>query len=204
MNTGRPHAILCHDHQLLPCSAFESLPWEVQTITLAKGAPLPELPTDSVDIFALLVDASTGISDTMISAWNFYQERQFSRLMLVQGIDADGFDFDDIVLIGNRVLEPFATPFLVLHNEDGAPIGLIELESGLVLDYSSPELLVSSADQELLELVGDFQDEYRTNFLDLGDSAFASGVLAVALPISESNGLGVREVTSYLQLLTKR
>lgn len=204
MNSGPLHAVLAYDEAHPPLPALASLPWEIEILTLRQGGALPALPTNQIDLFVLLADARTGISDTMIAAWQFYQERLFPRLLIVQGIEETTTDFDDIVLIANRTLEALATPYLVLHGEDGKPTGLIELESGMVLDYSSPQVLSSLADQELLDLVRDFQDEYRDNFQELGSDAFQAGVLAIAIPIANRNQLGSAEITRYLQLLSKR
>ena len=56
-------------------------------------------------LFALLVDANHGISQTMINLWQFFAERQIPRFLLVQSFESSENDFDDIVLIANRVLE---------------------------------------------------------------------------------------------------
>lgn len=204
MNSGPLRAVLAYDEAQPPRPDLSSLPWKLEIHELRKGSALPDLPTNQIDLFILLADARTGISDAMISAWHFYQERLFPRLLIVQGLEDTSTDFDDIVLIANRTLETLATPFLVLHGEDGKPSGLIELETGTVFDYSSPHVLSSVANQELLELVGEFQDEYRENFHELGADAFQAGILAIAIPISNPNQLGIAEITRYLQLLSKR
>lgn len=198
------HAVLAHDDAHPPTPAVKLPPWDLTRISLTKGGAIPALPTGQIDLFVLLADARTGISDSMIAAWNFYQERQFPRILIVQGIEETTTDFDDIVLIANRTLEPVATPFLVLHDEEGKPSGLIALETGTVIDYSNAAAEMRDADHELLELVRDFQEEHRQNFQDLGSGAFAAGVVAVAIPIAARNNLGVAELTRYLLLLARR
>ena len=204
VNLGLLRAIVAHDNEYLPHKALHALPWKATWISLSRRTPLPELPAGEVDLFVLLIDARTGVSESMISTWNFYQERQFPRLILVQGIEATSTDFDDIVLIANRILESVATPYLVLHDDGGAPSGLIELETGLVSDYSAGEPTTRPADPELLNLVAEFRAEYETNFATLGSDAFSAGLMAVALPIGSEHELGVRELSGYLQLLSKR
>lgn len=157
-----------------------------------------------VDIFALLVDARTGISQPMIEVWQQYAERQFPRLLLVQGLEFAESDFDDIVLIGNRVLEQFATPFLVLHDDLGQPSGLISLEDNLVHDYSGTEVRKYSADSELVDIVTDFQEEYLQLYSDLGEDGFAQGIFAIALPIGLDKQFGLGELNLILQALAKR
>jgi len=204
VNSGPLRAVLAFDEAQLPQPTLSSLPGDHELHALRKGAALPDLPTNQIDLFILLVDARTGISDAMISAWHFYQERLFPRLLIVQGIEDATTDFDDIVLIANRTLEAIATPYLVLHDEDGNPSGLIELETGTVYDYSTSQVLKSIANPDLLDLVRDFQDEYRENFHELGADAFQAGILAIAIPIANRNQLGMAEITRYLQLLSKR
>jgi len=204
VNSGPLRAVLAYDEAQPPQPALSSIPGNLELYALRKGAALPNLPTNQIDLFILLADARTGISDTMISAWHFYQERLFPRLLIVQGLEETTTDFDDIVLIANRTLEALATHYLVLHDEDGNPSGLIELETGTVYDYSTSQVLTSVANPELLELVRDFQDEYRENFHELGADAFQAGLLAIAIPIANRNQLGIVEITRYLQLLSKR
>jgi len=167
---------------------------------------LEDLSTYSgqTQIFALLVDARSGISKEMIDVWQYYQERQFPRLMIVQGIEFSDSDFDDIVLIGNRVLEQFATPYLVLHDDLGVPTALISLEDNLVHDYSGKGLNKFSADMDLVDLIGDFQEEYLQIYKEMGDNGFFQGILAIAIPIGNAKPFGIAELNSIIESLAKR
>ncbi len=156
-----------------------------------------------IDCFALLVDARTGISQAMIETWQQYAERQFPRLLLVQGLEFAETDFDDIVLIGNRTLESLATPYLVLHDDLGQPTALISLEDNLIHDYSAEELRKYSADSELVDLVADFQLEYLQLYRDLGEDGFAQGIFAIALPIGMTKKFGAAELNAILEGLSK-
>ena len=128
MSSSYPRALIAFDQATLPVATLTSAHWQSRLLPLsARSAPLLEVA--DLDLFVLLVESSTGISQAMIETWQFVQERQFPRLLLVQGIESSSTDFDDIVLIGNRVLEKFATPYLVLHDESGAPIGLIDVRT---------------------------------------------------------------------------
>jgi hypothetical protein len=162
-----------------------------------------DLATD-FEIFLMLVDARTGISPAMVEVWQSYAERQFPRLLLVQGLEFAESDFDDIVLIGNRVLEQFATPFLVLHDDLGQPTALISLEDNLVHDYSGAQARRYSAESELVDIVADFQEEYLQLYSDLGEDGFQQGIFAIALPVGIEKAFGIAELNSILEVLAKR
>ncbi|MGA0069934.1 MAG: hypothetical protein ACO3HP_01350 [Candidatus Nanopelagicaceae bacterium] len=159
--------------------------------------------SEKLDFFALLVDARSGISPQMIEVWQHYQDRQFPRVLLVQGIEFSESDFDDIVLIGNRVLEQFATPYLVLHDEIGEPTGLISLEDNIVHDYSGSTVTNYPAEKEMIELIKDFQDEYTQLYKELGTEGFFQGIFAIALPIGSSKRFGTPELNRIIESLTK-
>jgi hypothetical protein len=93
--------------------------------------------SEGASAIALLVSAKSGISKGMIDLWNYAMDRQFPRMVIVNKLSMSETDFDDIVLIVNRVLEQGVTPYLVLHDEVGEPTGLISLESKEVHDYSA-------------------------------------------------------------------
>jgi len=197
--------LLAFDEETRPSEQLE----ELAGMTLSKlKIPRQRLSTDSfnfeVDLFSLLIDARTGISQPMIETWHEYAERQFPRLALVQGLEFAESDFDDIVLIGNRVLEQLATPFLVLHDDLGQPIGLISLEDNLVHDYSGSEVRRYSADSDLVEMIVDFQQEYLQLYSDLGEDGFSQGIFAIALPIGLEKSIGIAELNSILTALAKR
>ena len=192
--------IAFHEHtqpqnSLLNCHA------DITLFPITKSTQRPE---KEFDLFALLVDARTGISSEMIELWQHYQERQFPRLMIVQGIEFSESDFDDIVLIGNRVLEQFATPYLVLHDDLGMPTALISLEDNLVNDYSGTTINRFSANNELIDLISEFQDEYLQLYKELGEDGFFQGIFAIAIPIGSSKPFGISEINSIIDSLSRR
>jgi hypothetical protein len=198
------HLLLAHHVNTEPIDSLQELHAVVQKLPIS--ANLEDLSTYSgqTQIFALLVDARSGISKEMIDVWQYFQERQFPRLMIVQGIEFSDSDFDDIVLIGNRVLEQFATPYLVLHDDLGVPTALISLEDNLVHDYSGKELNKFSADIDLVDLIGDFQEEYLQIYKEMGDNGFFQGILAIAIPIGNTKPFGISELNSIIESLAKR
>jgi len=156
------------------------------------------------DLFILVISAKTGVSSEMTSTWNYVAERQVPRIVIVNGLEMSEIDFDDIVLIANRVLEPVITPYLVLHDEVGEPVGLISLTDYKVRDYSTKEVNIYDADDELQSLVTDFKKELEESTIEFDSDAFQAGLIVPALPLVSSRHIGVAEFQSYLTLVTKR
>ncbi len=202
MSTTQPRALLAFDQSTAALPTLETVAWSATRLPLTKEWVEPVAMTE-IDLFALLVDAKTGISKSMISAWHYFQDRQVPRLLLVQGIEFSSTDFDDIVMIGNRVLEKFATPFLVLHHQDGSPIGLIDIVTGHTRDYSGAEIKLGVADIELENLVKDFRDEFLEEFAEIGESGFAAGIYPIAFPITRERKIGILELNDLLATLPK-
>jgi hypothetical protein len=202
MNTGLIHMALAHHYEVQPVAHISELRVDLQFMAIPSELRDFEF-SEKLDFFALLVDARSGISPQMIEVWQHYQDRQFPRVLLVQGIELSESDFDDIVLIGNRVLEQFATPYLVLHDEIGEPTGLISLEDNIVHDYSGSTVTNYPAEKEMIELIKDFQDEYTQLYKELGTEGFFQGIFAIALPIGSSKRFGTPELNRIIESLTK-
>ena len=156
------------------------------------------------DLFVLVISAKTGVSAEMTSTWNIASEKQVPRLVIVNGLEMNETDFDDIVLIANRILESVITPYLVLHDELGEPVGLISLSDNQVRDYSSGVVNIYPADSELQSLVADFKEELEESTIEFDSSAFQAGLIVPALPFVASRNIGVAEFQAYLELVTKR
>lgn len=170
-----------------------TMTWEI-----SEEAQLDFELFSDVDGVALVINAKTGVSKAMIEFWQYFAERQFPRLIIVNGLELSEIDFDDIVLIANRVLEQTITPFLVLHDELGEPIGLISLANLQVFDHSTNVPTEYAADSELKALVSEFQDEYLDQLEEFEETGFESGLLVPALPLVQNRGIGVREIQQYL------
>ena len=187
-----------------PAPALRNLSVSLRELPISKGSNWLEGYEAEVDLFVLLVDARTGISTEMIDIWQHHLERQFPRVLLVQGIELSESDFDDIVMIANRVLEQIATPYLVLHDDLGQPIGLISLEDNVIHDYTGENLNRYSADPELVELVSEFQEEYLQLYQNMGERGFAEGTFALAIPIGLHKPIGISEFEGILKALSKQ
>ena len=203
MDEREIQAILAFHEETDLAPSLSQLSVKTSILPIGKSWKDSNLPEKPCELFILVVDAQTGISKGMIDAWTHFAERQTPRMMLVQGIEFSESDFDDLVLIGNRVLESFATPYLVLHDELGLPTGLISLIDGLVHDYSGSEKQSYQAEPELLDLVADFQYEYQESFQELGADGFVSGLYPIALPIGSNKKFGIDEANEIIKVLSR-
>ncbi len=150
---------------------------------------------------ALIINAQSGVSKSMIDFWSFISERQYPRMIMVVGLELSESDFDDIVMIANRVLEQVSTPFLVLHDELGEPSGLISLADLTVYDYSQKPMKHYPADMELQSLVSEFKSEFDAQMQEFENDGFMSGLEVPAIPIVVGKEIGIDQVKRYLELV---
>ena len=105
--------------------------------------------------------------------------------------------------MANRVLDQVATPYLVLHDDDGLPRALISLTDMSVIDYSTTPSTLTMSEPEHETLVQEFRDEYLELVTSMGEGAFSAGVLFPAVPLWIEKGLGIDIVEKYLEQLRK-
>ena len=153
------------------------------------------------DCAIFVINPATGIDQITIDIWRAIDELQTPRIVVVTQLENLEADFDDAVMLANRVFDHMATPFLVLHDDAGLPCALISLETMRILDYSTnpPQDIACEPEHELL--VQEFRDEYLELSTSLGGSAFAAGMLFPAIPLWIEKGVGVDIVNNYLSEL---
>ena len=164
------------------------------------------LPTEvnSIDAFILVISAKSGVSKEMIELWSRISDLQIPRMIIVNGLEFSEVDFDDVVLIANRVLENVITPYLVLHDELGEPTGLISLTDVMIHDYSGETVRLYPADDELISIVSEFRDELVLATTEMDESSYSQGLLVPAIPYIPSKKIGVSEIQQMWGLLTTR
>ena len=150
------------------------------------------------DVAIFVINPAAGIDNSTIEIWRGFDEFQTPRMVLVTVLDGMEMDFDDAVLVANRVFDSLVTPYLVLHGDSGTPIGVISLADMRTTDYSTVPPTADIADQELQEIVRDFRDEYLDQMMEMESGAFAAGILFPAIPINPTNELGLQEVREFL------
>jgi len=165
------------------------------------GAEVSDIAVAESDLAIFVINPAAGIDQPTIDLWQSLSDFQLPRLVIVNELEGSDSDFEDAIMLGNRVFDQLATPFLVLHGDKGEPIALISLENLEIRDYTNSPPSVRPSDIEHQELVADFRAEYLAEIENAGEGAFAAGLLFPAIPIVISNGLGIDVVKSYLDLL---
>ena len=199
-----PRWILAGHSSSQPRELLDDLEFSQAKAIVEESSEFAEIDFNACDAFMLVINAKTGVSGAMIELWNRVSDRQIPRMILVNGLELSEIDFDDIVLIINRVLENVVTPYLVLHDEVGEPSGLISIADGLVHDYSGTEEINYKADDELLNLVTEFREELMLALSEMDESAYQQGIVVPALPYIRAKKIGLREIQNFARVLTKR
>ncbi|MEY3858988.1 MAG: hypothetical protein RL568_418 [Actinomycetota bacterium] len=174
---------------------------EPERIAQAFGATVADQVHSQSDLAIFAINPSAGVDQVTIQQWAELDEYQIPRLLVVTHLEKLEADFDDAVMIANRVLSPMATPYLVLHDEMGLPIALISLSDLSIIDYSTNPPTIKACEPEHETLVQEFRDEYLELIQASGEDAFAAGLLFPAIPLWIEKGIGVDIVNGYIQEL---
>lgn len=185
----------------IPANFLESLELQGEILLCEVEPDLAKLSGKSIALF--LINAQIGIPPNLVAYWDCARELQLPRLILVAGLTDGEIDFDDIVMIANRILDPVVTPFLVLHAENGRPNGLINIATSQTYNYSTAPTTITAADPDLITLVSEFAAEYREQLEEFGDAGFADGLLFPCIPFIPELQIGIAEAQSYITLIPK-
>ena len=172
-----------------------------QAIANIFGAQLASEIVAESDLAIFAINPAAGIDQKTIDQWQALSDFQLPRLVVVNELDGSDADFEDAIMLANRVFDQLVTPFLVLHSESGSPIALISLSDLQIVDYSTTPPTTSASEPEHQELVAEFREEYLEEIAGAGENAFAAGLLFPAIPIVISNGLGIDVVKSFIAQL---
>ena len=172
-----------------------------QAVAAAFGGVVADSPQADSDLAIFAINPGAGIDQPTIENWAALDEYQIPRLVVVNGLDGQELDFEDAVLLANRVFDQLITPYLVLHDDSGQPTALIRLQDLEIIDYSSNPPHIRASDPEHEELVREFRDEYFEQTSEMDEGAFAAGIIFPAIPINLHKGIGVDVVESYINLL---
>ena len=172
-----------------------------QSVATALGATFSDTPESESDLAIFAINPSAGIDQKAIENWAALDDFQIPRMVVVNGLEGQELDFEDAVMVANRVFDQLITPYLVLHDDAGEPAALIRLQDLQIIDYSSNPPLVRASDPEHEELVREFREEYFELTSEMDEGAFAAGILFPAIPINLIKGIGLDVVQSYIDLL---
>jgi hypothetical protein len=172
-----------------------------QDVAKALGAALGTDATGDISCALFVVNPNTGIDQVTIDQWQSFDEFLTPRMIIVTELDGNSADFDDAVMLATRVFDQVATPYLVLHDEDGSPRALISLSDMLITDYSTTPPTRNACEPEHETLVQEFREEYLELVTSMGEGAFAAGVLFPAIPLVIAKGIGLDVIQNYLSEL---
>lgn len=165
-----------------------------------NGVMNPPDPSEC-DLAIFVVNPASGIDSDSIAQWEALNDAMVPRLVVVTGLDNPEADFDDAVLLANRVFDLTVTPYLVLHDDAGIACALISLEEMQIYDYTSSPPKVIPSDPEHQSLVKEFRSEYMAALDVMGVDGFAAGMMFPAIPVWIEKGIGVEIVKNYINLL---
>ena len=168
------------------------------SVAQAFGGHLPSTADAQSDCAIFVINPSMGIDQATIDIWQSLDEYQVPRIVVVTHLENQDADFDDAVMLANRVFDHMATPYLVLHDEAGLPCALISLATMRIIDYTTTPPQDIACEPEHETLVQEFRDEYLELTSSLGEGAFAAGVLFPAIPLWIEKGIGIDIVENYL------
>jgi hypothetical protein len=172
-----------------------------QTVATAFGASFTDGPEGESDLAIFAINPSAGIDQQAIDNWAALDDFQIPRMVVVNGLEGQELDFEDAVMVANRVFDQLVTPYLVLHDDSGEAAALIRLQDLQIIDYTKNPPQLRASDPEHEELVREFREEYFDLTSEMDEGAFAAGILFPAIPINLIRGIGVDVVQSYIDLL---
>lgn len=168
----------------------------------ALGAPFSDEVDSEIAAAIFAINASSGVDQKTVDLWHQFDELLLPRILVITGFNEGLQDFDDAVVLAKRLLDDVATPVLVLHDDDGSPCALINLDTLKINNYRTGQ--ITDADPEHLELVAEFREEYLAQKEAAGEDGFAAGIFFPAIPVLLNDpefNLGVDIVKSYLEKL---
>jgi hypothetical protein len=160
-------------------------------------------PAAECDLAIFAINPSHGIDTETIAQWEALNDSMVPRLIVVTGLENSEADFDDAVLLANRVFDQTVTPYLVLHDELGVPCALISLKDLQIIDYATTPATIRSSDPEHQQLVSEFRNEFLTQMELMGEDGFAAGLVFPAVPIWLDRHIGTDIVKIYISQLER-
>lgn len=159
---------------------------------------------EASDAAIFIVSAQDGISPEDIEKWAIARELYIPSIVLITELSNGEVDFDDMSAIAGRMLDEVLTPYLVLHDEEGFPSALIDLETLKLSDYSDGVRVERESDPEHKVLVFEFRAEHLDKSAQFGPTGFQDALAFPAIPFVAKNSLGSFEIAALLNSLPSR
>ncbi|CAB4679751.1 MAG: hypothetical protein F2657_02305 [Actinobacteria bacterium] len=174
----------------LTVSAFE---------TATTNSTEPNLENFDLAFFAM--SAHEGLDQEILKWWEAASDLSLPRALLITKIEDGEADFDEAILIARRVLDNFTTPYLVLHDDGGAPCALINLNALSIHDYSTAEFKIYPCDEDHKVVIQEFREEYLASLEEFGEDTFVFGLFIPAIPLSVKAEIGFNEVIGLIKVV---
>jgi hypothetical protein len=172
-----------------------------QALAIAFDGTVTDTPLPDSDLAIFAINPSAGIDQATIENWSALDDFQIPRIVVVNGLDGHEQDFEDAVMIANRVFDQLVTPYLVLHGDSGEPVALIRLQDLQIIDYATQPPTMRESEPEHEELVREFREEYLELTSEMDEGAFGAGILFPAIPINLEKGIGLDIVKGFIATL---
>lgn len=169
---------------------------EAQKLASTLGTPLARLEEADVAIF--IVSAHDGIARAEIDQWHIARELYIPSVVVISETDSADLDFDDMSAIASKMLDPVLVRYLVIYSESGEAVGLLDLATLKLLDYSTGIAHLFDSDDEHKELAEPFKIEYEEMMEGMENGAFEAALLFPALPWIEGKALGLDQLIELL------
>jgi hypothetical protein len=170
----------------------------------AKYLGIKPSPMELADAAIFVVSAVSGATAEDQMNWELARELYIPSIVAITDLTASEVDFDDMAAIAGKMLDPVITPFLVLHDDEGKPTALINLDSLVLINYSNSNRIVMESDPEHKVLVFEFRKEYLEALEEFGPDSFNLALTFPAIPIVQEIDLGKYELLEYLAKLPSR
>ena len=165
---------------------------------LAKELGIGPVALADADVAIFIVSAHDGIARADIEQWQHARELYIPSLVAISETDTADLDFDDMSAIASKMLDPLVVQYLILYSEEGRAIGLIDLATLKILDYTSGVAEVRDSDEEHRELVESYREEFLEMTEGMDSSAVAAGLIYPAFPWIRGSALGLDQIKDTL------
>jgi hypothetical protein len=174
------------------------LPLEVSTFE-SGTTNSAEHNLENFDLAFFAMSAHEGLDQEILKWWEAASELALPRALLITKIEDEQADFDEAILIARRVLDNFTTPYLVLHDDGGAPCALINLKDLTIHDYSTSEFKIYPCDDDHKVVIQEFREEYLSSLEEFAEDTFAFGLFIPAIPVSVKADIGFNEIMELIK-----
>jgi hypothetical protein len=156
------------------------------------------------DVAIFVINPNNGIDASTIAQWESLNDFMTPRIIVVTHFDSGEGDFDDAILLANRVFDQTSAPYLVLHDDSGTACALIELETLEITDYTMTPPIKRHCEPEHETLVSEFREEFLNSKELMGEDAFSAGLVFPAIPVSIEKNIGVEIVKNLLTQISQQ